>query len=86
MCWKQFAMWILALACATGEIAVAEGPPNSIMFQQWVLGRTRFALIGDGCLRQRRWMFGTFRSRSRKTARCVNRSSSTATGFRFPEL
>ena len=80
MRWKQFALWILAVAFATGEIVAAEEPTSSPMFQQWIVNRTRFSLVGGrvvaivtmapGC--------SACRSRSRRTARFANRSLLTA--------
>ncbi len=62
MPWKQFALWVLAMAFVTGEIAAAEGPTNSPMFQNWVVRRAGFSLVGGRIVCNNNngaWMFGT---------------------------
>jgi hypothetical protein len=46
MRWKRIALWILGLIFATSEITAAEGPAGSPLFRQWILGQTRFMLVG----------------------------------------
>ena len=61
MRWKQFVMWILAMVFATCEIAAAEGPNSSPMFQQWIVGRTKFSLVAGRVISNGNngvWMFG----------------------------
>ena len=59
MRWKQFALWILATALTTGEIAAQE-PTGSPMFQQWIAQRTRFVCVGGRIVNSNgAWMFGT---------------------------
>jgi len=63
MRWKQFALWILAMAIATGEIFAAEGPTNSPLFQNWVVRRTSFSLVGGRVVSNNNnnngaWIFG----------------------------
>ena len=62
MRWKQFALWILAVACRDGPSSPPpKGRPTSPMFQQWiaephkVLARRR-----TGCRQSNNggWMFG----------------------------
>ena len=61
MRWKPFALWILATAYATGEIAAADAPTNSPMFRQWIIQQSRFSLVGgrvvSNCI-SGMWMFG----------------------------
>ena len=60
MRWKQFALWILAMACATGDIAAQE-PTNAPMFRHWILTQNRFSFVGGrvvGVSNNGPWMFG----------------------------
>jgi len=61
MRWKQFALWILAATFASCEIAAAEGPTSSPMFQQWIVGRTKFSFVAGRVVSNGNngvWMFG----------------------------
>ena len=63
MRWKQFALGILAAACATGQIAAQE-PANSPMFRQWILGQTKFSFVGGrvvGVSNNGLWASGTLK-------------------------
>ena len=62
MRWKLLAFGILAAACAVGEMDAAQGPQeptNSTVFQQWIAGRNRFAIVGGRVVcSSGNWMFG----------------------------
>jgi hypothetical protein len=61
MRWKQIALWILAAVCARCQIAAAEGPTSSPMFQQSIVNQTRFSLVGGRVVGESgngAWMFG----------------------------
>ena len=58
MPWKQFAWCILAMACGGGELAAQE-PSSAPVFQQWIVGRTRFSLVGGRIVSSNgAWMSG----------------------------
>jgi hypothetical protein len=61
MRWKQFSVCILAVLCATGQLAVAQGPTSGSMFQNWLANRIQFSLVGGriACSTKNGGWFGT---------------------------
>ena len=50
----------IAAACWAGGLAAAELPPRTPLYQQWILSRTHFALVGGRVVNTNNagWMFG----------------------------